>query len=94
MISLEAREVAVWIWKSMIEKMNKVVSRWADLVISGSHSASRRLILMLLTLETDLYSMNRDGSTGRGMTNDKQLYRQVKVFYYKSRFKTGRVASI
>ena len=76
----------------MIEKMNKVVSRWEDLLISGSHSASRRL--MLLTLETDLYLMNRDGFTGRGMTDDKQLYHQVNVEYTITNQKTRRVASI
>jgi hypothetical protein len=76
----------------MIEKMNKVVSRWEDLEISGSHSASRRL--MLLTLETDLYFMNRDGSTARGMTDDKQLYHEVNVEYTITNQKTRRVASI
>jgi hypothetical protein len=73
----------------MIEKMNKVVSRCEDLEISGSHSASRRL--MLLTLETDLYFMNRDGSTGRGMTDDKQLYHQVEVHYHQSIDRSRRV---
>jgi hypothetical protein len=76
----------------MIEKMNKVVSRWEDLEISGSHSASRRL--MLLTLETDLYLMNRDGSNQMVMTDDKQLHYQIKVHNHQSIDRCASHASI